>query len=163
MPVLITAGLSPEAYRLKRILNIKEVVFADQSPLPRIPGNDSLVIPSYTSPSFVHEVLKGCLDLGITKIYPLKPGEVIELSKARYLFLEYNVMLIIPSDDWLKNNNQLFKGSGSNITVLEDGKPAAGDALPGNLSIYKETGIFAWATNGQKMEYGLYLSEDAGI
>lgn len=163
MPVLITAGLSQEAYRLKRILNINEVVFADESPLPQIPGGKSLIIPPHTSVSFVHEVLKACLDLHITKVYPLKFGEVIELSKARSLFLEYNIALIIPSVEWLKYNVQAINGSVDNITVVEEGAAVAGAKLPDSLALDKETGIFAWATNGQKKEYSLYLVEDAGV
>ncbi|MEJ7695035.1 hypothetical protein [Daejeonella sp.] len=163
MPVLITAGLSPEAYRLKRILAIDEVVFADQSPLPQIPGSRSLVIPPYTSSSFVHEVLKGCLDLGITKIYPLQAGEVTELSKARSLFLEYNVKLIIPSEEWLKNHEPLVKGSAEDITVLEEGTTVAAEGVSDTISLNNETGVFSGATNGQNTEYCLYLIEDAGI
>ncbi len=163
MPVLITAGLSQEAYRLKRILDNAEVVFADSSPLPQIPGTKSLVLPPYTSSSFVHEVLKACLDLGITKVYPLKSGEVRELAKARLLFAEYQVTLILPSDEWLRNNEVTGAPRDAAITVVEDGIAVAGTDLPEPLSINKETGIFTWATRDQKTEYSLYLVEDAGI
>lgn len=163
MPVLITAGLSPEAHRLKRTLNISDVVFADESLLPHIPGSQSAIIPSSASASFVHEVLKTCLDLSITKVYPLKRGEVIELSKARSLFLEYDITLIIPSDDWLKKNMHIIKSSADNIIVMENGELTAGAAIPDSIFIKKETGIFVWATKRQKTEYCLYLIDDAGI
>lgn len=162
MPVLITAGLSPEAHRLKRILNIDEVVFSDESPLPEIPGSAGLVI-SGSSSSFVHEILKACLDRHISRVYPLKMTEIVELSKARALFAEYNVSLIIPSEEWLQTNDQKLRGRADHITVLENGTLIAGDILPENFSINSDTGIFTWATNGQNLEYSLYLVDDAGV
>ena len=162
MPVLITAGLSPQAHRLQRILNAKEVIFADGSPLPQIPGTHSITLPHFNSPSFIHEILKAALDNDIQTIYSLKRGEVLELSKARALFAEYNVNLIIPSAGWLANNlNSSGNTNVGNIVVLENGILKAGNLGPGQY-FTEDTGIFWWATKEQKTEYNLYL-EDAGI
>ena len=157
MPVLITAGLSPEAYRLQRILDIKDVVFADVRTIPKIPNSRSIVLPPHTSSSFVHEMLKSCLDLGITRVYPLNLGEVIELSKARTLFSEYNIFLIIPSDNWLESSFRQNALRGDHITVLEQGLVVAGNMLTDNYALNNETGVFKRATSGLKMEYSLYL------
>ncbi len=157
MPVLITAGLSPEAYRLQRILNAKDVVFADASQLPQIPGTRSVVLPAADSPSFVHEALKACLDLDITTVYPLKRAEVVELAKARELFFEYNISLMIPSDNWLQDTNSPKTGKAEQVSVLENGSLIAGDSLPEDSSITDETGVFCWASHGQRTEYSLYL------
>lgn len=156
MPVLISGGLSPEAYRLQRILNRVDVVFADETELPLFSKRLSLVLPAYRSTSFVHEMLKSCLDHGITHVYPLKRGEVVELSKARDLFSEYRVVLMIPSDNWLKNE-QHVSAKGENITILEHGNFLAGEALIESDLLKNETGVFSWATGGQKTEYSLYL------
>lgn len=163
MSVLITAGLSPQAYRLQRILNVKEVVFTDESQLPEIPGTLSVVLPAHNSASFVHETLKVCLDNRISTIYPLKRGEVLELSKARALFSEYNVMLMIPSDDWLRENANLNSGETDKLAVLKNGILIAGDELQDNFFVQGESGIFCWATDIQNMEYSLYLVDHAGI
>ena len=157
MPVLITAGLSPEAYRLQRILNVRDVVFADESPLPQIPGIQSVVLPACNSASFVHETLKACLDHRITRIYPLKWGEVAELAGARALFLEYHVGLMIPSNNWLNHKPNQISGATDHVAVLENGILIAGEFLPDNFPAKDETGAFGWATNGQQMEYSLYL------
>ena len=157
MPVLITAGLSPEAYRLQRILDIKDVVFADVSTIPKIPNSRSIVLPPHRSSSFVHEMLKSCLDLGITRVYPLNLGEVIELSKARTLFSEYNIFLIIPSEFWIKDNFRQNNLRGDHVSVLEHGLVVAGNTLTDNYALNNETGVFKRATSGPKKEYCLYL------
>ena len=158
MPVLITAGLSPEAYRLQRILDIKDVVFSDETALPQIPNSLSIVLPPHTSSSFVHEMLKSCLDLGITRVYPLNLGEVMELTKARTLFSEYDIFLIIPSDLWLQINIRSNSLKGENVTVLEHGVVVAGSKLTDNYLLDNETGVFEWVTLGPKKEYNLYLA-----
>ena len=158
MPVLITAGLSPEAYRLQRILDIKDVVFADVSTIPKIPNSRSIVLPPHTSSSFVHEMLKSCLDLGVTRVYPLNLGEVIELSKARTLFSEYNIFLIIPSEFWIQDNFRQNNLRGDHVSVLEHGVVVAGSKLTDNYLLNSETGVFKWATLGPKEEYSLYLA-----
>lgn len=171
MPVLITAGMSAEAYRLERILKeagnekweTRAVVFADDSPLPQVPGRESLVLPPYNSASFVHETLKACLDLGIGRLYPLKWGEVRELAKARELFAEYQVTLMIPSDEWIKSNKEIGCQRGENVCVMDNGQVVAGIALPDENLLINETGVFTWATKSDKIEYCLYLVEDAGI
>ena len=158
MPVLVTAGLSPEAYRLQRILDFKDVVFSDESALPQIPNSRSIVLPPHTSSSFVHEMLKSCLDLGITRVYPLNLGEVMELAKARTLFSEYDIFLIIPSDLWLQINIRPNSWKGENVTVLEHGVVVAGSSLTDNYLLNNETGVFKWATLGPKKECTLYLA-----
>lgn len=156
MPVLISCGLSPEAYRLQRILNTEDVVFADESELPFFSNRLSLVLPAYTFSSFVHEMLKSCLDYQISHIYPLKWGEILELSKARELFSEFGVILMIPSDDWIKGRNHQNSAKAENITVIENGKVLAGTA-PTDNALINETGVFTWATLDQNLEYSLYL------
>lgn len=156
MPVLISCGLSPEAYRLQRILNTEDVVFADETELPFFSNRLSLVLPAHTSSSFVHEMLKSCLDHQISHVYPLKWGEILELSKARDLFYEYGVVLMIPSEHWIKGINHQSSEKAENITVIENGKVLAGNS-PTDNALNNETGVFTWATLDQNLEYSLYL------
>lgn len=156
MPVLITCGLSPEAYRLQRILNTEDIVFADKTSLPLFSSKPSFVLPACTSSSFVHEMLKSCLDHKITHVYPLNKGEILELSKARDLFLEYDIILMIPTDNWLKDWNEQIVVKGENITVLENGRVLAGSDFMVDV-LKEETGVFTWATRDHNLEYSLYL------
>lgn len=163
MSVLITAGLYPEAYRLQRIINLEDVFFADETELPYIPGIKSFVLPHYHSISFIHEILKTCLDNDIYMIYPLKMGEIVELSGARLLFTEYNIKVMIPSDNWLQNNLVHAPLKHSNICVLENGELKAGNYPKIQSFFKKETGVFTWEYKEGKVGYNLYLVEDAGI
>ena len=160
MSVLITAGLHPEAHRLQRIINLKDVFFTDETELPHIPGIRSFVLPDYRSVSFIHEILKACLDNDIYMIYPLKMGEIDELSRARLLFSEYNIKLLIPSDNWLQNNLFHIPLRHSNICVLENGEFKAGNYPKIQSFFSNETGIFTWENNEGNIEYNLYLARD---
>ena len=163
MSVLITAGLHQEAYRLQRIINLQDVFFADETELPYIPGIKSFVLPHYHSVSFIHEILKACLDNDIYMIYPLKMGEIVELSGARLLFSEYNIKVMIPSDNWLQNNLVHTPLKHSNICVLEKGQLKAGNYPKIQSFFKKETGVFTWENKEGKVECNLYLVRVAGI
>lgn len=91
MVILITAAADSAAHRLARTLGSSEVIFADQQTLPVFSDKKFIQIPHPESVAFAHEILKVCLDYGVTKIYPMKKEELHELSKARQLFEEYGI------------------------------------------------------------------------
>lgn len=99
MAILITSAAESAAFRLERILCKSDVIFADQQPLPLLSGRLFLQIPSPDSGTFTHEILKICMDYGVNEIYPLKDGEIRELSNARQLFEEYGIKLMIPPSE----------------------------------------------------------------
>ena len=101
MAILITAASFAVAYKLERYLNESEVYFAEQIELPAIPGKKFIRISAASSPIFISEMLKICLDNQIVKIFPLKRSEIKELSEANQLFNEYGINIIIPSDEWI--------------------------------------------------------------
>lgn len=95
MATLITSAAEAAAYRLERLLSKADLIFADQQTLPTLPGKTFVQIPDPSSSSFIHEMLKICLDLGVNEIYPLKESELRELSAASKLFEEYGVEIRI--------------------------------------------------------------------
>ena len=101
MAILITAASFAVAYKLERYLNESEVYLAEQIEMPAIPGKKFVCIPAASSPTFISEMLKICLDNQIVKIFPLKKSEIKELSEANQLFNEYGINIIIPSDEWI--------------------------------------------------------------
>ena len=62
MSVLITAATNSVAFQLARILNTEDIWFASDMDIPVLAGKRFLKIPSTNSSSFIHEVLKICLD-----------------------------------------------------------------------------------------------------
>jgi hypothetical protein len=157
MSVLITSGLSPQAWRVNRLLENEDIVFADESELPYVPGVRSALIPPHNSPSFIHEMLRTCLNHGVDRIYSLKWAELRELVKARELYSEYNIRLMVPSDTWLSAQHEHAGINAANLFVIEDGQLLAGVAPPEEKWPHGETGIFSWATNAGKIQYTLYM------
>jgi hypothetical protein len=158
MPVLITSASNAAAYQLARILNIDDVIFADQTPIPVIPGKKNLVLPGASSMSFAHEMLTICLDNDIRAVYPLKIEEIWELSASRQLFSEYGISLLIPSSGWLEINADSQTLSSPGIAVLEDGVLMAGTLPDGNSTSFVETGIFKWSVMNNEIFFSLYLT-----
>lgn len=157
MAVLITAGLSQEAYRLQRALNLQDAVFADEQAMPAIPGRKWIAIASHQSVSFAHEMLKTCLDNNIDTVYPLKRGEVMELSRAKQLFSEFDIRLMIPSGAWLEANpHRRLPASG--FFVLENGIYTGGTIAEEQMIPFNETGVFTLATIEGKTMYSLYAT-----
>lgn len=164
MAVLITAAANAAAFRLDRILNIPDVYFADQNPLPAIPGKKFVQIPAASSNTFTHEVLKTCLDHHINEVYPLKRDEILELSGSRELFKEYGISLIIPSEKWIDSNLNDSSSRSSNILVLVKGEVRAG-VLAHNLMLpdNEDFGVFAWDMKNDKLRYSLFIADNAEI
>ncbi|MFA6945039.1 MAG: hypothetical protein WC220_03975 [Pedobacter sp.] len=164
MAVLITAAAYAAAFKLERMLNTSEVYFGEQVDMPAISGKVFLRLPGALTSSFTSEMLKICLDHGITDVFPLKSDEVVELSKARQLFEEYGIRLIIPSNKWIQNQlNDSFPNS-SNILILSGEKVIAGE-LPGNSSLpeNEESGIFSWDLKDGVIRYHLFKVDHAEI
>jgi hypothetical protein len=161
MSILITGAANSAAYRLARLLDYEDVFFADVVEVPSIPGRKIRCIPDPSSTSYAHKILTFCLDNGIYTIYPLHLNEVLELSKARQLFLEYGISVIIPSDEWLKNNSNVSPFNPYNIVVLEKGIVRAVGSADAFSDILKEgNGIFNWILKEGKIIYSLFVVEE---
>lgn len=146
MSVLITAAADSAAFRLARILNTEDVLFASDKDMPVMHGKRFLKIPSADSPSFTHEVLKVCLDYQIKEIYPLMRNEIIELSASRQLFEEFGIILVIPSIKWIQTRLNDLPFYSSNIFIMMNGKVSSGeppidDILPED----EKNGVFYWS------------------
>jgi hypothetical protein len=159
MSVLITAAADSAAFRLARILNKEDVFFASDKDMPVMYEKRFLKIPSADSPSFIHEVLKICLDYQIKEIYPLMRNEIIELSASRQLFEEFGIILVIPSIKWIETRLNDLPFRLSNIIVMINGKVCSGESpIDDILPKDEENGVFQWNfTNDQLIFYSLFV------
>ncbi len=98
--ILITFGTHPLAQRLGKLLNTSfSLLFASSEPFPNILLRQNYrKIPTGVNPTFAHEVLKICLDEGITQVLPLGKKEIQPLNETRVLFQEYGIELLVPQD-----------------------------------------------------------------
>lgn len=108
--VLITSGISAFSQRVAKLFPDGELFFADSSPIPApfIKSGKHIPIPSPEKATFIHEVLKICLDLSITKLLPLKEGELMPLAKSIALFEEYGVSILVPSVESLNTISKVI-------------------------------------------------------
>lgn len=119
--ILITLGTRPFAQRVGKLLSSHYgVVYASSEPFPDILLKQHYHrIPTGTNPTFVHEVLKLCLDKGYQMILPLSKIELQPLHEARILLEEYRITVLLP-----RNLEDCFilENPAGPIRVLKAGK-----------------------------------------
>lgn len=101
MKILITAANAAPAYKQKNKLNGAEIIMGDYMDLPDFmlkPGQ-LIRLPNPASPSYTHEMLALCLDLGVSKVYLFREQETQLLKQSEVLFNEYNITIIAGNDD----------------------------------------------------------------
>lgn len=128
MSVLITAASHAAAYKIERLLNLPDVIFADHHELPhfKFSGKKFIKIPAGNSASYAHEILNIALNEGIKKIFPLYADEILPLAEARQLFSEYGISVMVPSINWFTEKNEYLKSSDDLLVIIETGKLLAG-------------------------------------
>jgi len=158
MSVLITAATNSAAFRLARILNGKDVCFASDMDMPVLAGKRFIKIPTTDSSSFIHEVLKICLDYNIKEIYPLLRDEIVEFSKSQQLFEEFDIKLVIPSIQWIQTRLNDFPFISSNLFVMIDGNVCAGNISHKSTSLFDEkNGVFQWELRNDQLIFGSFI------
>jgi hypothetical protein len=158
MSVLITAATNSAAFHLARILHTEDICFASDMDIPVLAGKRFLKIPSTGSTSFIHEVLKICLDHQITEIYPLLHDEIVELSKSRQLFEEFDIKLVIPSLKWIETRLNDLPFLSSNLFVLIDGNVCAGNITKESALLFNEkNGVFQWELRNNQLIFGSFI------
>ena len=164
MPILITGASNAQAYKLERLLNEPDVIFADDQDNSHLKysGRKFINIPAGNSASYAHEVLKASLDLGVTKIYPLYLDEIKALGEANQLFDEYEIKVIVPGFEFIKTLDSANVSATGDIVVVEDGKVIVG-ILPPNLNLPQPhiTGIFSLNIGNQVLEIKLFAIHHA--
>lgn len=92
--ILLTGAASAAAYRAKSQFKPDLLIMGDYEPLPGLSTLQPL--PSPTSATYIHDLLKICLEQEITAIYPIRRAELKVLMPARLLLDEYGTELSLP-------------------------------------------------------------------
>ncbi len=124
MPVLITAASHAEAFKLERLLQNPDIIFADHQDISHLKysGKNCIQIPAGNSPSYAHQILSLSLDLGLDKIYPLYFNEVKALAEAKLLFAEYGIVLMVPDKDFFTDFKETDLSTEGELIIIENGK-----------------------------------------
>lgn len=118
--ILITSGISAFTQRVAELFPENNIFFADSNPIPSVllSSGKYLTIPSPEKASFIHEVLKLCLDLSILKLLPLSYEELMPLAKNRLLFEEYGISILVPDLESLENIPKLANPTRANCPEI---------------------------------------------
>lgn len=94
--VIITKGMSAQAQSHGKTYPDANIIFADSDPVPEVLVNMGkyIQLPDPTSTSFIHILLKYCLDYNASTLVLLSPQELAVVSSQKQLFEEYNIQLI---------------------------------------------------------------------
>ena len=119
--ILITYGTRPFAQRIGALLSpVYEVGYASAESFPDLllRGNYHR-IPTGANPTFVHELLKLCLDKGYQLLLPLGKLELQPLHEARILLAEYGIEVLLPSE---LADCPLMESPSGELCILQEGK-----------------------------------------
>lgn len=95
--ILITAANHPLSGLVSLLLQTEENIIIVDSDI------DTFKLPQENSSSYAHEMLSIALSHNITHIIPLKEKEVFALAEAKVLYEEYEIQVLIPDLNQLKN------------------------------------------------------------
>ncbi|MDM8175137.1 MULTISPECIES: hypothetical protein [Olivibacter] len=153
MNILITGGMSALAQKLARVFSAEDkVIFGDNVAIPDllIAGGRYVVIPSGSSASFNHELLKVGISNESDLIIPLRKDEIVQLAACKDLFAEYGIQLAVPSHRLLEIVEFIVNpGKDLNTTVLLKGK-IAGQGEPIE-SLENESGVCVVSDGGEEL------------
>lgn len=99
MKILLTGGKSAVALKLLKAFTNYQIVFADYGEVPRFASNDYQFISlgMKNEDVLAHTLLNNCLNEGVDGILPLHSFEVEALAKAKVLFEEFNISVLLPN------------------------------------------------------------------
>lgn len=93
--VIITKGTSAQAQIAAKNYPASRVIFADTSSVPDVlvKAGKYIQLPALNSVSFIHELLKVCLDQEASVLVLLSDDEKALIEPQKLLFEEFNIQL----------------------------------------------------------------------
>jgi len=148
--LLVTQGMHPFSQRVGRLLTAEyQLLFGDSGDLPDVlvrTGN-YVKLPSPGSVSFVHEMLKSCLDRQVELVVPLGAEELLSMADARQLFEEYGISVCVPDRSELPDLPVVQTPPRAlPLLVLLDGRPI--HRVRTEIQVTGLSGVFTPADSG---------------
>lgn len=97
MKVLITGGKSALALKIAKAFTQHQVVLADYGEVPLF--SKLISLGEKNEDTIAHTLLNACLDEEVEVILPIHKFEVAAVTKAKVLFNEFNIDLLLPDGD----------------------------------------------------------------
>ena len=116
MKVFITGGKSALALKMAKAFGSHQIVLADYGEMPNFLSSAYTFISlgEKNGDTIAHSLLNYCLNEEVDLILPLHTFEIVAMAKAKVLFAEFNIEIILPSNTDLINyfdvkGNQKFE------------------------------------------------------
>lgn len=148
--ILISRGIHPFTQRVSaHYFQHWTKCYADsiEIPQPLLHSGHYFQIPKAEDPSFIHEVLKRCLDLQVQYFLPMDKEEAITLSGAKVLFDEYGISILAPSPEVLMDYQALIHPPREqNLVILINGINEGSSEIERTGT--PQSGLFAVSSQG---------------
>ena len=94
--IIITQGTSAGAQKRAKDYPIDHVFFADSVPVPKplLNSGKFIQLPPISAQTFIHELLKACLDKNASTLLLLSESEIELVLPEKFLFEEYDIEVI---------------------------------------------------------------------
>jgi hypothetical protein len=97
LKILITGGKSATTLKLLKAYQGDEIVLADYGDIPSFSSaNYKFITLGEVNDAIAHNILNICLDYGIDAILPVHEFEINPIAKAKVLFEEFNIQVLLP-------------------------------------------------------------------
>ena len=105
MKILISGGKSALALKMAKAFASHQIVLADYGDMPNFSSSAYTFISlgEKNEDTIAHTLLNYCLNEEIDWILPLHTFEIVAMAKAKVLFAEFNIHIILPADNDLAN------------------------------------------------------------
>jgi hypothetical protein len=121
LKILITGGNSAVAIKIHKAFKGEEVLLADYGEVPQIssPNYQLASLGAKNLDITAHTLLSFCLDNAVDILLPLYHFEFEAVAKAKTLFEEFGITILLPEVDQL--GDYLLKPSKTDFVVLNNG------------------------------------------
>ncbi len=94
--IIITQGTSAAAQKRAKEYSASNVFFADSVPVPKplLSSGKFIQLPPVSAQTFIHELLKACLDKNANTLMLLSESEIEIVLPEKFLFEEYDIEVI---------------------------------------------------------------------
>lgn len=125
MKLLITGGTALASLKLLKAFERHEVILADYGDVPMLNSNSYQLMSLGVKNEEIaaHHLLSTCLDAGIDTVLPLHAFEISATAKAKVLFGEFGIQVLVPQAEELAHYlNQTKAPKLTDWAVYDSGK-----------------------------------------
>lgn len=105
MKILITGGKSALTLKALSVFATHEILLADYGEVPAFSSSNYRFVSlgELNEDTIAHKILNVCLDEQVDLVIPFQAFEVVPIAKAKLLFEEFNVKVLLPTQDFLSD------------------------------------------------------------